>query len=579
MTTKAENWEEILTVLTATERYVRVLAAMQLPFNSFLDLQLDVLHQSSAMLDSMGVERLPLVDLALGDDSTDEILSHTVYAGAPTPIDDGPEGSADDANPLLSDDTSDSSAKKLPNYDTLGPNDFELLDEPSVEGHAPLSGPPLDLTEDVSDAASIDEVIISKFAARSRDTRKATDIGVDTRATHSNRSTAPTPRVTTRRQAPAKRPAPAPKMPQPAKAKAAVKAPPQPAVAKARPAARAAVPKRPAAKAAPVAKKAQPTSQRLAQKTKARTKKVAFDENAPTPISPQRRQKQVVVHRKGTPTARPPLADAATFRPPQPRISRPSPTRSKAAVKEGLYGNSGITERSINEAKPVPAAIKLNQHRGTSKVLRHEEEMIPIPVDDADDYDLNDDDDGFSLQEYNEEEEEEAYFEKVEEELTFQPAPTMSHDALNEVLRQAMEAQEAGRMDEATGLFSDILDAQPQNSDIYVARGRLQLDMGDYARALSDFTLAAEAAPDSPEPQVAIGDLYFARKDYGRAIDLFDAALDLAPNHGMAYCRRGISHYYRRDYQQSLDDLNRAQDLDPDIPHLHTYISMAKKKT
>ena len=250
-------------------------------------------------------------------------------------------------------------------------------------------------------------------------------------------------------------------------------------------------------------------------------------------------------------------------------------------MKDGLYGNTSVTERSTQDAKPVPAAIKLDQHRGTSKVLRHEEEMIPIAVEDADDYEFEDEDgEGFTLtlQEFEEEDEEDEDSIKEEEDFTPEPLANLSDEETNELLQQATNAQEAGRMEEATALLSDILDAQPHNHKVYIARGRLHLDLGDYARALSDFTLAEERAPNSPDPQVAIGNLYFARKDYGRAIDFFNAALELEANHGMAYCRRGISHYYRRNYQQSLTDLSRAQQLDPDIPHLNTYISMARKK-
>jgi tetratricopeptide (TPR) repeat protein len=128
-------------------------------------------------------------------------------------------------------------------------------------------------------------------------------------------------------------------------------------------------------------------------------------------------------------------------------------------------------------------------------------------------------------------------------------------------------------------LFSDVIDADPDNVAAHVGRGRLFLDLGDYTRAMSDFMVGEEIDESSPEPQVAIGDLYFARKDYRKAIDYFNDALALSPNHAMAVCRRGISHYYRKNYPEALADLRKAESIDEDIPNIGTYITMAKKKS
>jgi len=136
-----------------------------------------------------------------------------------------------------------------------------------------------------------------------------------------------------------------------------------------------------------------------------------------------------------------------------------------------------------------------------------------------------------------------------------------------------------GDMETAVRLFSDLIDLDDGYMLAYVARGRIYLDLGDYARAMSDFTIAHEEKPDLPEPQLAIGDLYFSRKDYQRAIDYFDGALSGMAGDAMAYCRRGISHYYEHNYALALNDLHRALELDEDIPNIKTYMSMAKKKS
>ena len=105
------------------------------------------------------------------------------------------------------------------------------------------------------------------------------------------------------------------------------------------------------------------------------------------------------------------------------------------------------------------------------------------------------------------------------------------------------------------------------------------LDLGDYGRAMSDFTVADDLQPENPYTRVALGDLFFARKEYSRAIEFYQSSLTELPEHAMAICRRGICYYYKRQYAAALTDLKRAQKLDRSIPNIKTYVEMAKRKT
>lgn len=268
-------------------------------------------------------------------------------------------------------------------------------------------------------------------------------------------------------------------------------------------------------------------------------------------------------------------------------------TTPSARVRAGLYGDPNVpTIRDTPQPAPRAAAIKINAKAGTGEMMGFEEQEEPLAIGSAEDYgeDYDDEDDepslggGFSLnvQEYDEDEWE-------EEEVANDPIPAPKTPQVQtyrgpdparvaQVLSQAKDAAARGDMQVGIDLFSDVLDMDPDQTDAYVGRGRLYLDLGDYSRAMSDFMTAEDLAPRSPEPQVAIGDLYFARKDYRKAIDYFNGALSMDPNHAMAHCRRGISHYYRKNYSDALQDLQTAESLDSDIPNIATYISMARKK-
>ena len=284
--------------------------------------------------------------------------------------------------------------------------------------------------------------------------------------------------------------------------------------------------------------------------------------------------------------------DAPTPTPAGVRVSAPT---AAASVTAGLYGQqSNVPTIRESSERPKAAAIQINAEAGTGKVLGLEEEEIPLEIGAIEDYeeDYEEDEDapsggGFSLSladdyddddEWEDEEEEE---EEMEEEPPPPPEPAFQGPTAAQIRMALDEAKaSAGRGDMQRGVdfYSDVIDADPDNIEAHVGRGRLFLDLGDYSRAMSDFMVAEDIAPGNPEPQVAIGDLYFARKDYLKAIDYFNQALSISPNHAMAFCRRGISHYYKKQYNEALDDLQQAEKLDEDIPNIGTFIGMARKK-
>jgi Flp pilus assembly protein TadD len=262
----------------------------------------------------------------------------------------------------------------------------------------------------------------------------------------------------------------------------------------------------------------------------------------------------------------------------------PGPTVARAPI------GASVNLRDPDEMhRPRAAAIQINPGGAGGKVLGLEEEEEPIEIGAADDDEGGEVDltEGFSVSmqpadelELDDDSEEE---EESEEDENIEPMPAVApakptKEETDAILAKARQSATEGRLQQGADLFSDVIDADPDNVDAHVARGRLYLDLGDYSRAMSDFMVAEDIAPNSPEPQVAIGDLYFARKDYRKAIDYFNAALEVSPNHAMAYCRRGISHYYRKNFREAVEDLLQAEKLNSEIPNIQTYVAMARKK-
>jgi len=244
-----------------------------------------------------------------------------------------------------------------------------------------------------------------------------------------------------------------------------------------------------------------------------------------------------------------------------------------------------IRDQQPGQSRPTAAAIRIDPSGGGRAVQPEEDEALALggaPDDEDEDEDYGDS--GFSLdvEEYEIVDDDDG--EDVEEILAQAepepppPIPTLSADQETHLLRQAAAAYDRGELPVAADLYSDILDFNPDNGQAALGRGRVYLDLGDYARAMSDFTVAEDLLPEDPDVHAAIGELYYARKDYQRAIDYFDEALEHNDRHAMAWCRRGIAHYYRKDYERAYKDLVKAQKLDDSIPNIRTYIGMVKKK-
>lgn len=239
-----------------------------------------------------------------------------------------------------------------------------------------------------------------------------------------------------------------------------------------------------------------------------------------------------------------------------------------------------IRDSGSSATRPSAAAVRINPEGGGGAVIEEQEILALGEADEGSD----DGGRGLSLdvEEYEFEDEEVDELDEVmpdfEPEPEPMPMPELSAAKEQDLLQKAHLAYQDGKLQEAAELYSDVLDFDPDNADAALGRGRAYLDLADYARAMSDFTVAEDLRPEDPDTNAAIGELYYARKDYGRAIEYFDRALDQDPKHAMAWCRRGIAHYYRKDYDQAYDDLVRAQKLDDSIPNIRTYIGMVKKK-
>ncbi|MGC6512933.1 MAG: tetratricopeptide repeat protein [Myxococcota bacterium] len=146
----------------------------------------------------------------------------------------------------------------------------------------------------------------------------------------------------------------------------------------------------------------------------------------------------------------------------------------------------------------------------------------------------------------------------------------------DEVASWKDRARAANNLQNAITIWTDIVDARPEDHQALLERGRMWLDLGDHSCAISDFLKADDLTPGSPDVQSALAEVFYARKDYRSAIEHLDDALSIDTDHAKALFLRGRCYSYLRMWQKSLDDLQKAKSLDKSL-QVRRHIDMAKQ--
>ncbi len=135
---------------------------------------------------------------------------------------------------------------------------------------------------------------------------------------------------------------------------------------------------------------------------------------------------------------------------------------------------------------------------------------------------------------------------------------------------EGVDAQEAGRLDEAVSLYTKAIELDPELVDAYIHRSSAYLDLGQYDEALGDGSKAIELDPEVVEAYVNRSAAYLNLGRYDEALDDANKAIDLDPELALAYVARGAVYNERvpgepGDFSKALTDLNKAIELDPEL--------------
>ena len=94
--------------------------------------------------------------------------------------------------------------------------------------------------------------------------------------------------------------------------------------------------------------------------------------------------------------------------------------------------------------------------------------------------------------------------------------------------------------------------------------------LGEYDKAIQDYTFAIDRIPEYPQTYVDRGFAYYLKGEYDRAIQDHDTAIGLEGNNSAAYYGRGLAHSSQGDVTKARADLNKAIELGYDRDRVET---------
>lgn len=121
-----------------------------------------------------------------------------------------------------------------------------------------------------------------------------------------------------------------------------------------------------------------------------------------------------------------------------------------------------------------------------------------------------------------------------------------------------------GRIEDALGLYGDILKLAPNDAMTYADRGTTYAMIKKKEFALNDLSRAIELGYSDASVYCTIGTVYSESGDYAKALDFFDKALKINPDQPFVYYNRAKVYEALGDKKAAVVDLEKCLAYGPD---------------
>ena len=117
--------------------------------------------------------------------------------------------------------------------------------------------------------------------------------------------------------------------------------------------------------------------------------------------------------------------------------------------------------------------------------------------------------------------------------------------------------------DGAIKFFDEAIRLNPNNADLYNARGAAYIQLQQYEQAIQDFSKEIQLTPNNANAYFGRAVAYADLEQYERAVQDYSKAIKLNPHHSIAYLNRGITYAKMERYERAIQDFSKAVELHP----------------
>ncbi len=125
------------------------------------------------------------------------------------------------------------------------------------------------------------------------------------------------------------------------------------------------------------------------------------------------------------------------------------------------------------------------------------------------------------------------------------------------------------RYEAAIEVFTELIELDPENPDVYKNRGVAHMKLSQYDAAIQDFEKTKEMMPDLKGLHSNLGVAWYYKGEYEKAIASYDMEIALSPGSHYAYFNRAICWAELRKYDKSMEDIDQTLMLAPDFYLAH----------
>lgn len=119
-------------------------------------------------------------------------------------------------------------------------------------------------------------------------------------------------------------------------------------------------------------------------------------------------------------------------------------------------------------------------------------------------------------------------------------------------------------MDDALGLYGDVLQVDPRNALAYADRGTVYAMMKEFDLALDDLEMSILLGHAESAVFCTMATIYFEKKQYRKALDYFSKAIEVDSNNALIYYNRSNVLYEMGDAEAAVADLEVCLGLGPE---------------